>query len=169
MVSMGPLWLAVQTKPRVEEQVLVRLSLRDVTTFLPRLMVTRRSGSRRWHALEPLFPSYLFVHLLPEPAAICRARWTPGVKRLLGDGEMPIPVPDNVIAYLRERIGNRGYIEPDLGLAPGTRVRFTSGPFALLEGMIVLPPSRAQRVRVLLHIMNASVPIEADAGLLERI
>lgn len=169
MASMRPLWFAVQTKPRVEEQVLVRLSLGNVTTFLPRLMVAHRSGSRRWHALEPLFPGYLFIHLPPEPAAVSRTRWTPGVKRLLGDGEMPTPVPDNVIAYLRERIEGRGYIEPDLGLAPGTRVRFTSGPFALLEGIIVSPPSRAQRVRVLLHILNASVSIEADAGLLERI
>lgn len=161
-------WFVVHTKPRSEECAATFLHDRAVPTFLPRLLVNKRHGSRRWQALEPLFPGYLFAHFQPEPMVISRVRWALGVKRLLSDGEAPIPVPDDVIAYLRERMGDRGYITPDLGLAPGTRVRFTSGPFALLEGIIVSPPSRAQRVRVLLHILNAGVSIEADADLLER-
>lgn len=166
---MQPLWFAVQTKPRAEEQALTHLTLREVATFMPRLLVTRRHGSRRWQTTEPLFPGYLFAHIKPEPAAISRVRWTPGVRRLLDDGEMPIPVADDIILHLQERAGERGYIVAGPCLTPGAQVRFRSGPMRLLEGIIERPVSRGQRVRVLLTLMGLPAVVEVDAEEIEVI
>lgn len=160
-------WFAVQTKLRSEQRVLAYLRHPEIATFLPRLRVRHRHGSRRWEALEPLFPCYLFARFRPEPDTLGKVRWTPGVRRLLGDGERPIPVPDDVVHYLMERTGERGYIVADVGMTPGTKVRFLTGSFALLEGIIERRASGSNRVRVLLQILNATVPVEVGVSELE--
>ena len=161
-------WFAVQTKPRAEEKAISLLSLKSIPTFLPRLLVQRRHGSRRWQALEPLFPSYLFVKLAPEPRMIDSVRWTPGVRKVLGDEEAPIPVPEEVVVFLQERVSDRGFVLPGPVFAPGTKVRFKGGPLAFLEGIIERPPSTADRVRVLLELLGRPVSVEVDVVELER-
>ncbi|MDR7542934.1 MAG: transcription termination/antitermination NusG family protein [Armatimonadota bacterium] len=164
----GAAWFVVQTKPRAEDQAQQFLHRRAVHTFLPRLLVRRRHGSRRWQALEPLFPGYLFCHFAPVPETVARVQWTPGVRRLLGDDDGPIPIDREIIDYLKARQAIDGYIAAGRPLAPGDRVRFVGGPFALLEGIIERPTTRAERVRVLLSLMGTSVVVEVDEAVLER-
>ncbi|MDQ7857913.1 MAG: transcription termination/antitermination NusG family protein [Armatimonadota bacterium] len=164
----GAAWFVIQTKPRAEYQAQQFLHRSDVPTFLPRLLVRRRHGSRRWHALEPLFPGYLFCHFLPVPEAIARVRWTPGVRCLLGDDDGPIPIDRDIVDYLRAREVAHGYIAAGRPLAAGDRVRFVGGPFALLEGIIERQAGRVDRVRVLLLLMGTSVVVEVDEAVLER-
>jgi transcription antitermination factor NusG len=164
----GAAWYVVHTKTRAEEKAIGFLSQRDIVTFLPRLLVRRRHGSRQWQAVEPLFPGYLFAYFIPDSPVIDRVRWSPGVKKILGFEEAFIPVPEDVVQLLRERGGASGVIVPDTRLHPGTRVRFQGGPFAYLEGIIERPASRADRVRVLLDLLNVHVSIEVDIHELER-
>ena len=159
-------WFVVQTKAREEGGVRKRLAKDDFVTFLPQILVRRRHGSRRWQALEPLFPCYLFTRFRLELPAWSRIQWTPGVRRLLG-GETPVPVDEDVVAYLQFRTGEHGYIVPGRTLAPGTRVRFTEGPFDMLEGIIDRAVSRDDRVRVLLRLCGNSVPVEVPIDYLE--
>lgn len=161
-------WFVIQTKARSEERVCEHLAGDDVVTFLPQLLVRRRHGSRRWQALEPLFPCYLFARFSLESPAWSRIQWTPGVRRLLG-GETPVPVDDEVIAYLQLRTGEHGYIMPARTLKPGTKVRFTEGPFDMLEGIIDRPVSREHRVRVLLWMCGNSVSVEVPIDYLEAV
>ncbi len=160
-------WFAVQTKPRAEQKAISFLSLKAIPTFLPRLLVHRRHGSRRWQVLEPLFPSYVFAQFAPDPPLIDKVRWTPGVKKVLGDEEAPIPVPEEAILLLQERVGERGFIVPGLTVYPGIRVRFKNGPLAHLEGIVERSLSRADRVRVLLDLLGRQVPVEVDESGLE--
>ena len=162
-----PAWYVVQTKPRAEEKAVSFLGQRAITTFLPRLLVQRHQGSRRRQALEPLFPGYLFARFQPEPEWIDRIRWTPGVRKVLGDEEAPTPVPEEVVAFLQDREGNRGFIEAGSRCSPGMRVRFTGGPLAHLEGIIERQTSRADRVRVLLDLLDRQVSVEVDTAELE--
>lgn len=162
-------WFAIQTKPRNEEKALCFLSRKSIPTFLPRLMVRRRHGSRTWQALEPLFPGYLFGRFVPEAEVIDKVRWTPGISRILGAEGEPVPVPEDFIAHLWERLAERGYVTPAPNLLPGTRVRFKGGPFALLEAVIDRPASRVDRVRVLLGLLNLHVSVEVDIDYLEHV
>ena len=58
-----------------------------------------------------------------------RARWCPGVVRLIMDGIQPAKVPDAVIEEIRGR-ECKGAIElPRRLLKPGDRVRLLAGPF----------------------------------------
>ncbi len=164
-----PRWYVVQTKARAEQRAVEFLMRKAVSTFVPRLLVRHRHGSRRWNALEPLFPGYLFAHFVPVPHALNRVRWTPGVWRLLGDESAPVPIADEIVRYLQEREGERGYILPGQPITAGVRVRFRCGPFELLEGVIERPASRADRVRVLLMLVSTPVTVEAGIEDLERV
>lgn len=86
---------------------------------------------------------------------------------MLGDEQAPIPVPEEVVTFLRDREGARGFIQPGPRFSPGTRVRFTGGPLGHLEGIIERAASRAARVRVLLELLDRQVSVEVDAAALE--
>jgi transcriptional antiterminator RfaH len=164
----SPVWYAVHTKAREEERALAFLSARDVATYLPRVLVNRRHGSRRWQTLEPLFPGYLFAHVMPDPFLFHRIRWSPGVKKILGNEDAPVPVPEEAVQLLQDKTRATGYIVPDASFRPGARVRFRSGPFVHLEGIIERPVSRGTRVRILLELLGVQARIDVETEELER-
>jgi len=157
-----PNWYVAQTKAWTEGRVEARLASRSIETFLPRIENPRR---RRRSQVEPLFPGYLFIHLTMSPATLDVVRWTPGVRRLLGAGDSPLPLDEQVIATIRSRLGEEGFIRVGLPFAPGDRVRIVEGPMAGLYGILERPAPRANRVRILLDLLH--VPVELDWRLLE--
>ncbi|MBI4277145.1 MAG: hypothetical protein HY660_01710, partial [Armatimonadetes bacterium] len=163
-------WYVVQTKPKNEERVIQNLARRSVEAevFLPKIEVMRRRRTRRWTALEPLFPNYLFVRTEDNARAWSTIRWTPGVRRLLGNEDVPAPIPDELVDTIRQRTAEHGFVRVPAMPAPGTRVRVKGGPFDGLEGILERPTSRAGRVRVLLTLVQRHTPIEVDILDLER-
>jgi transcriptional antiterminator RfaH len=163
----APSWFVIQTKPRAEDLVLAQLARNPVVPYAPKLLVHQRHGSRRWQALEPLFPGYLFAQFTPQPQILHRVRRMPGVTRLLWDDESLVPVDDGIVRFIQLREADRGFILPPLSIQTGTRVRFESGPFAMLEGIVDRPAFRKDRVRVLLTLMGAPVSVDVSSEVLE--
>ncbi len=147
--------------------MLNHLARAPIIPYAPKVLMSRRHGSRRWQALESLFPGYLFARFVPQPPLLHRIRRTPGVTRLLWDNESLVPVDDHVVQFIRQREEGRGFIEPPPVIQAGARVRFDSGPFAMLEGIVARSAPRRDRVRVLLSLMGAPVSVEVDADTLE--
>ena len=166
-----PSWYVIHTKPHVEERVTTHLSLRcpAIESFLPKIEVVRRHARRRIARLEPLFPNYLFVWMPLTAATWTAVRWAPGSRRLLGDGERPIAVPDGLVDAIRERLEPLGFVRVGLNLDAGARVRVKSGPFAGLEGIFERPTSRQDRVRVLLEMLGTVAPLEIEVFQLEKV
>ena len=54
-------------------------------------------------------------------------------------------------------------------LFQGDRVRITSGPLRDLDAIFDRPLSAADRVRVLLHVMDRMIPLEIDRSEIVRI
>lgn len=167
----GRKWFVMQTKLHHEARAIRHLALRaaDVDTFLPRIEVVRKKWGRHVRSLEVLFPSYLFFQMDLTPATWSAVRWTPGVRRVLGDGDRPIGVPDEFIEAIKERVRPLGFVRVGSRLNPGAQVRVRTGPFAGLEGIIERPTSRRDRVRVLLQVVGRVTPIEIEIFDLERL
>src|SRR3990170_1675020 len=158
-------WYAVQVKRHGEERVARRLALRAVPVFLPHIEVLRRSLPRRLPRLEPLFPGYLLVRLPAVETNRHRwaaVRWCPGVQRILGVGDTPVAVPDEVIEAIQERVRVLGFVRPGMRFTLGSRVRIWCGPLAGLEAVFDRPLSRAGRVRVLLEMLGQTWKVEVD-------
>ncbi len=161
------LWFVIKTKPRAEPLVLTHLARDPIIPYAPKVLAPRRHGSRRWQALESLFPGYLFARFIPQPSLLHRIRRTPGVVRLLWDNESLVPVDDDVVQFIRQREEGRGFIEPSSLIQAGARVRFGNGPFAMLEGVVDRLASSGDRVRVLLTLMGAPVSVDVGSQMLE--
>lgn len=163
-------WYAVQTKPRCEERVIYRLrDRRGLSVFLPKMETLRKRRSQRVTVVEPLFPSYVFVRMSLEPDPWYTVKWTPGVKRIVGIGETPTPVPPEAMYLLMTRCGAGEIIQWRLGLRHGEAVRIIHGPFAGLEGILDRPASRGERVRVLLQLLGSTTSVEMDVTDIERV
>ena len=165
-------WYVIQVKPRQEGRVLRRLALAAISTFLPFIEVSRRRASAKVRSLEPLFPGYVFVRLLPghrEPARWSLVRWTPGIVRILAVGETPVPVPADLVEAIEQRTSEHGFVRMPSRLANGTRVRLHSGPFEDLEAVFDRPSSRSGRVRVLLQLLGQPTPVEVDEDCLDLV
>jgi transcription antitermination factor NusG len=94
-------WACAQLEANRERLALHCLGLRGFEVYLPRLRVKRITPARKTSVQAPaLFPGYAFVLIELQWHA---ARWSPGVLRLVLDGDRLARVPDKVIAELKGR------------------------------------------------------------------
>jgi transcriptional antiterminator RfaH len=152
-------WACAQLEANRERLALHCLGLAGYQTYLPRLRLRRLTPARK--APPPLFPGYAFVLIELQWHA---ARWSPGVLRLVLDGDRPAKVPDEVIAELKGRERN-GLIElpaPPLGLRHGDCVLVKGGPFQDRLGLYA-GQGPHERVAVLLTWLGAERRVELPA------
>src|SRR5215469_2620231 len=134
--------------------------------YNPQLREQRRRYGRKIMGVSQLFPAYVFVLIV---SGWWNARWSPGVVRLVMDGELPAKVPDDVIAEIRSRERN-GLVElpKPRGLAPGTRVRVLQGPLQEQIGLLAaLRPH--ERVLVLLHLLGGQQRVDLAMNAIEAV
>jgi len=149
-------WYVLQVKRYEEQRVVRHLAMKAVPTFLP-LMESFRRQRRGGARLEPLFPGYLFVQLAAlelNPGHWHTARWTPGVRRILGTECTPVPMPAEAMDAIRARVRELGFVRLGARFTSGMRVRIRSGPLAGLEAIFDRPISREGRVLVLLELLG---------------
>lgn len=137
-----------------------QLNERGVESFLPLVEKSHRWKKRAPVRLQlPLFPNYVFIHILP-PQRIAVLQ-IPGVLAIVGHGSIPSSLPDREIQMLRTSV-ELGTVEPHRYLATGERVRIQSGPMAGLEG-ILLRRKNDLRLILTLDLIQRSVAVEIAA------
>lgn len=144
----GKSWYLVQCKPRQDERAEEHLGRQGFTCFRPQCRRERLRRGRRGISGESLFPGYLFIQLAASD------NWAPlrstrGVSRLVGFGGLPLPVSDELIAQLQERIES----PPTPILKAGDRVRISSGSLTELDA-IFLAMDGDERVTLLMTLLN---------------
>jgi len=165
MVS-APIWYVISTKVRREEFAQDQLARRDVETFLPRIFESTRLSPKP--VIAPLFPGYLFVHIDLQEQYF-DVVWTPGVRKFIGFGALPSPVGDNVVDFLRDRMGQEGVLRPVSLFKEGDVVRVKRGPLEGLVGIIENPGCGRGRVRVLMELLRRQTRVEVPEHIIERI
>ena len=162
-------WYAIQTKSCKEQAVLAALDRAGVEVYCPRIRQRRIRRRRKVCVDAPLFPGYLFARLafLQDYA---RVRWTPGLVRVVTSGGVPVEVSEEMLREVQamEKTGNRGGLRA-AGLAPGSRVCVTGGPFAGFEGRVTESLSGGERVRVLIELFRRQAALEVDEVMLQSV
>jgi transcriptional antiterminator RfaH len=151
-------WYVVQTHQNCEGQAERHLSSQEFRTYLPKRRRTVRHARSIRTVSGAYFDCYLFVSL-----DIRNQRWSPinstvGVRKLVTSDRSPIPVPYGVVESLILATDEEGFLHPSSLLVPGQTIRVADGPFADQLGTLDYV-GRTGAVRVLLDIMNRSVPI----------
>jgi transcriptional antiterminator RfaH len=155
-------WACAQLDQRRERLALYCLGLAGHAVYQPRIRAPHRTS-------VALFPSYLFVAIEAQWHAV---RWSPGISKVLMNGEEPARVPDRVIEELRAREGRNGLIvlpPPSRGyngaqFRPGDKVRISAGPLSGFVGLVAGMKGR-QRVEILLQLLGR---VEIAAAAVER-
>lgn len=164
MTDGGQRWFVVQSQPNAEMKAASHLARQGFAPYLPRYMKRRRHARRVEMVAAPLFPRYLFVTI-----DMSAQRWrsifsTVGVSRLICNGENPTPIPDEVIATLKAREDETGFVRLDFRpqFRVGDKIRVLDGIFADCLGIFDGMPDR-DRVSILLDLLGRKVRVLVEA------
>jgi transcription termination/antitermination protein NusG len=152
-------WCAVQVRPRYEVLVSSILRNKGYEEFLPLYRVSRQWSDRRKEIAFPLFTGYVFCRLNPTLSGPIVT--TPGVIRIVGTRKEIVAIPDEEIDAIRRVVKSGFKVEP-CAYTIGDRVRFASGPFEGIEG-IVVEHKNHRRVVVSINLIQSSISVEVDS------
>ncbi|MTZ14677.1 transcription/translation regulatory transformer protein RfaH [Pseudomonas sp. JL972] len=144
-----PRWYLVQTKPRQESRAEEHLQRQHYECYRPLRNTT--GGRQQARHAEPLFPGYLFIRLDPGKDNWYPIRSTRGVSRVVSFGGQPIPVQDELIEQLRQRLAVPPMVAAPF--SPGERVQISGGGLHELEAIFVASDGE-QRSIILLNLLH---------------
>ncbi len=164
MISGQSRWYVVQTQPNAENKAVIHLARQGFATYLPRYLKRRRHARRVDTVVSPLFPRYLFVEINMDAQRWRSIYSTIGVTRLVSNGDVPAPVPEQVFIALKAQEDAGGFVrlEHRPSFRAGDRIRVLEGAFTvclgLCEGM-----KDSDRVAILLDLLGRKVRVMVDA------
>ncbi len=162
IIPMAYRWYVVQTKSKKEDFVTNILNKADFDVFNPKI--------KEKNTTKPLFPGYIFVYVdLNKPLNYRKIKYAMGVRKILGNDHTPIPIDDQVIYIIREKMDEHGIVKIGPSLIPGDKVRVRDGLLRDLIGILETPVSDRGRVKILLTLVNYSARIVLDPSNLEKI
>lgn len=158
-------WYVLRSKPYKEALVWQQALSHGLETYYPRLKV--RPVNPRSRKIKPYFPGYLFVRADLDQVGLSTFQWMPHALGLVCFGGVPAPVPGELIAGIRQRLGEIQSAGGELlhRVKPGDRVVIQDGPFAGYEAIFDTRLRGKGRVRVLLQLLNdGCIPMELGVG-----
>ena len=166
---MSTCWYALHCKPHMEACVKGQLGVNQIDYFYPTFEA--RPVNLRSQKIKAYFPGYLFVKLETGSAGFSVIKWMPGVVGLVCFDNDPAPVPDSLIAAIKQHVQKTdisGYASSRF--KRGEAVQVTGGPLAGLTGIFDLSLPGSQRSRILLKILGQQYTrVELPAGFIEPI
>ena len=160
-------WYCLRARLKREHFAARQLAERTgLEVFSPRLALRRpqRSGAVAT-VVETLFPGYVFARFrLPVDSRLVSS--TPDITGIVHFGSHTPPVPDDLIALLRQHATTEHFCTPVL--AAGDWVEVLAGSLLGAEGRIVAFESGRQRACVLLSLLGQDLQVNLPAGALRR-
>jgi transcription antitermination factor NusG len=158
------LWYVAHTKPRREKKLAEFCEREGFAFVLPCYDSARKYRGKSVVFHKPLFPSYVFLQLLPRNAATVRQ--SDHVANLLDVFDQATLVRQlrEILAALESGLVLQ--VAPEIG--EGSRVRIKSGPLQGVEGWV----EKRHGINVVLlrlDFINQAAAVKVEAGLLEPI
>jgi transcription antitermination factor NusG len=156
-------WYVVHTRSNYEQRVVRELSARNFEIYLPVFRELHRWKDRNKLIERPLFPGYVFVHMIDSAPSRLAIFKIDGVVRILGQGDRIEAVAEEEIDALRRLLNITGRCLAHPLLREGAWVRVKSGALKGLEGLLVGLKNRTRLV-LSVTLLSQSVSTEIDAS-----
>jgi transcriptional antiterminator RfaH len=154
-------WFCLQSQQKHEHIAAAHLRQESVEVFLPRIRFKRPSVRGPVWVTEVLFPAYLFARFNWRDS-LRLVRHAPGVSRVVSFGHLMPTIPDEVIAELRQQVGDKElHVIPDTVQA-GDAVQISGGAFHGLQAIVERVVPARQRVQVLLDFLGRQTSVEVS-------
>jgi transcriptional antiterminator RfaH len=147
-------WYAIHTHPCREAVAAMNIERLGLEVFLPRMKKTKSVWGVAQIVIKPLFSGYLFARFSPA-TYLHLIQYARGVRRVVGNGERPLPVDDEIIMAVRSGMDEDGYLHiTPRPLRRGDRVMVQDGPLQGLIGTLDQEMDDRQRVVILLEAIE---------------
>jgi transcription antitermination factor NusG len=157
-------WYAIHIRTCHEKACATRLQMKGYEVFLP-LYVSRRKWADRFKEIQvPLFPNYLFCRF--DARVVAPILTTPGVLRIVGNGNHPVSVDDREIEWIRAVMSSGLSSEPWHQLVTGGKVKIGHGPLRGVEGTFV-SMGRGDQLVITVTLLQRSVVVSVDPAWIE--
>lgn len=163
-----PKWYAVQTRVRHEKKVDAQLHGKGIEAFLPLSIEKHQWSDRQRVVRQPLFSSYLFVHIPDSPRLRNEVLTTSGVCWFVGNQGMGQPIPDKQIKDIQTILASSAACSPSPFVRIGQRVRIRGGCLDGIEG-ILMAKDLDRSVVVSVELVRRSVAVRIDGYDLEQV
>jgi transcriptional antiterminator RfaH len=163
-------WFAICTNPKQEDRAYHNLEASSVECFNPRIKECRRNQFTGKVTLipRPLFPRYIFARFSAQ-SLLRRVRFTRGVLKVVSFNSKPTPIDNEVIEFMKSRVGNDGFLNVGEALKPGDKVRIKDGPCKALVGIVEGNLQANERVQILLTAINYQGRLMIERQWVEKI
>lgn len=161
-------WYCVRTKPKKERSAAAVLAARhELEVFCPQVRFRRKTVRGGVWFQEAMFPGYIFVRfdLLEMKRAVVYSNDVLNIPVFNGEH---IPVPDRMIAELRNELDAQDSVDAGLPLEVGDSTTIMDGPMRGLQVKVVRLMPAQQRVAVLMELLGTLVETEFDVDALEH-
>lgn len=163
-------WYVVKTQPKQETRAECNLRVWGINTFLPKVSerhINTFTGAAA-NVIRPLFPRYLFAQF--EVAhSLRRVCFTRGVHSVVGFGNGPTSIDDEIIQLIQLRVGADGLVRLDDDLNEGDPVMINSGPLQHLTGVFQHDVKGTDRVAILLTAISYQGRVIIERDLVKKI
>jgi transcriptional antiterminator RfaH len=146
-------WYAIYTKPKSEDVVSHKLKQTGIDVYNPKLRVKKYLRTRYCEVIEQLFPCYLFANFEPDKY-LWMINNTRGVKKVVGSKNMPWPVAEDVINFIRCHEEDGFVIKKCEDISEGDPVRISEGPLSGFTGIFKQVIKGTDRVILLLNAIE---------------
>lgn len=160
------IWYAVYTKPRWEKKVAGLLEKYRIENYCPLNKVQKQWSDRKKVVMEPLFTSYVFVHIAESEQL--SVRQTEGVLNFVYWLGKPAIIREDEIEIIKRFLNEYSNVRVEhTDLTENDKVRVTAGPLMMREGSVVEVKNKT--VKVLLPTLGFTLIAEIDKGNIEKI
>lgn len=154
-------WYPVYTNSRAEKKAYQELQKKGIEAYLPLRKEVKQWSDRKKVVEEPLFKSYLFVHISNKEHA--EVLMTPGINRFLYFSGKVAVMPDKQMEDLKLLLASGEDLELiDYDIQPGERVLVNAGPF---KGMIAELVSIKNKKSLILKLENLGYALEIKTSM----
>ena len=133
---MAEKWYAVYTKPRWEKKVAAALTTQGITNYCPLNRVVRQWSDRKKTVQEPLFTSYVFVHV--QEKQFPQLKKLDGILHLVCWLGKPAVIREEEIEVIRQFLREHGQVRLEkTTVRLNDTIKITHGSFVNQQGAIV--------------------------------
>lgn len=163
-------WYAVHTYSGYENAVLRNLKQRIESlgmqnkifnVVIPTEKKIKVTGGKRQTVEEKIYPGYILVDMIVDDESWYIVRNTPRVTGFVGSGVTPVPLTEEEIGQLFNRMSTET-AKHKIDFMVGEPVVVADGPFKDLEGRIGEIDEEKGKVKVLVSMFGRETPVELD-------
>lgn len=153
-------WYCLSSQPKHERIAAEHLRKQaEVEVFAPLIRYQSLRGKHKIWNTEAMFPGYLFARFDFQTRAR-EIRSAHGIRGIVHFGEVFPSLPDELLAQLREAIGEEGVAVIVAKPMPGSEVTITDGALNGVRALVTQYFPSKERVRVLLEMLGRGVEID---------